>query len=245
MFLNLLVLQFLMINSSFGDPTTPSTSIHAQVKSRANAIISSQINARVKNMPLNEGASFKKNDTLIIFDCTTHLAEYEQAKAQYKAKKINHEANLRLYHYGSTSAVEVANSEAELASAKATMDIKGHIIQFCHIKAPFNGRLVNKKIHQFENVRQGDVLIEILANDDLVVEMIVPSKWLSWLQTGHHFNLSISETNQHYDALVTSIVPKVDAVSQSVKVIAKIEGHHPELISGMSGQAKFKRVKHE
>jgi hypothetical protein len=46
----------------------------------------------------------------------------------------------------------------------------------------------------------------------------------------------IDETGKTYPAKVTRLGAKVDPVSQSVKVVAAIDGSFPELIAGMSGK---------
>jgi hypothetical protein len=68
------------------------------------------------------------------------------------------------------------------------------------------------------------------------VELLVPSRWLSWLKPGVAFTVHIEETDKSYPARVTRLGGRVDPVSQSNKVIGEITGPVIGLMAGMSGQ---------
>ncbi len=70
----------------------------------------------------------------------------------------------------------------------------------------------------------------------LEIEMIVPSRWLSWLKPGDDFKVQIEENGKTYPARVVRLGGRVDPVSQSIKVIGEIAQGAPELMAGMSGQ---------
>jgi multidrug efflux pump subunit AcrA (membrane-fusion protein) len=88
-------------------------------------------------------------------------------------------------------------------------------------------------------VTQGQELISILDDSHLKLELYVPSKWLSWLETGTAFKVQIDETGKTYPATVTALGAKVDPVSHSVEITAEIQGSYAELLAGMSGVARF------
>ena len=67
----------------------------------------------------------------------------------------------------------------------------------------------------------------------------MPSRWLAWLAAGHEFQVAIDETGRRYPATVSALNARVDAVSQSIEIEARIVGKHPELLPGMSGTASF------
>ena len=85
-------------------------------------------------------------------------------------------------------------------------------------------------------VQPGQALLEIIDDSVLELEFIVPSRWLAWLKPGYAFQVRIDETARSYPAKVQRIGARVDPVSQSVKLVAAIDGRFPELIAGMSGQ---------
>ena len=94
-----------------------------------------------------------------------------------------------------------------------------------------------QKAREFQYTTPGQALLDILDNRNLEVELIAPSRWLSWLKTGYGFQVRVEETDKVYPARITRLGGRVDPVSQSIKVIGVITGEAPELTAGMSGRA--------
>lgn len=213
----------------------------AHLQAYTQAQVSSQLDGKIIKTPFRDGQSFKQNDVLIQFECTNFEADLKKAKALVEARRIAYDANLRLKSLGGVGQVELEKTKAELAEAEGDMAIREQAVSYCQIKAPYNGMVVKITVYPFENVRKGDQILEILDNSNLQVEAIVPSDWLVWLNKGVKFDLSINETGKSYPGNVIAIMPKVDSISQSVRILGKIDGQFNELISGMSGKATFKK----
>lgn len=241
--------QFLLATLLIGSVTTAYTaqdqdqeydqSVQAVVKAKQSATLSSQLDGKVEKIHVQEGDSFKKGDVLVAFDCRVHQAELQKAKAQIAAKKSEYYANQRLAKLNAVSNVELANSKSEFEQAQADLDIKSHTVSLCEIIAPFQGNVAKLNVHEHENVQHGQALLEILDNTELNVEAIVPSSWLTWIRAGKTYHLYIEETGREYPVTINKVLPQVDAVSQSVRIIGRIDGNYHELIAGMSGLAKF------
>lgn len=209
------------------------------------AVLSSQISGFIKKLPFREGDSFKKDDVLIEFDCTVHESNYKKAQATVNSSKAMYEANLKLKKLNAISSVELAQSESQYDENRADLRIRKHTVKLCKVVAPFDGKVVQRKVNQFESVQHGQPLIEILDSTELDVEVIVPSSWLSWLKVGDKFTVRLAENEKDYPAKILKILPRIDAVSQSVQLLGTIEGVHSGQVAGMSGQAIFDTVKSE
>jgi len=72
----------------------------------------------------------------------------------------------------------------------------------------------------------------------LELEFLVPSTWLSWLRVGGALRVHIDETRKSYPARFIRMGARVDPVSQSIKVVAEINGKPAELMAGMSGRVQ-------
>ena len=86
-------------------------------------------------------------------------------------------------------------------------------------------------------------MIGMLDNSKIYLELIVPSNWLSWLKKYMHFSVNIAELEQNFSAQVKKIIPKVDPISQTIKIIAEANDTKKQLISGMNGKAYFDKKK--
>jgi multidrug resistance efflux pump len=123
--------------------------------------------------------------------------------------------------------------------AKADASLAQAMVERCVIKAPFSGRVVERKVNRYEYVAEGTPLIEIIDDKNLEVEMILPSSSLVWLKIGHPFSLHVEELGKIFQGKIERIVSKVDPVSQSLKLYGSIDVNVEHLYPGMSGTIKI------
>ena len=213
--------------------------IRALLTPEVESTLSSQIAGRIEKINVRNGERFKQGEPLIEFDCTIQKAQLQKARSELLASRKTHEANLKLQEFKSIGDLDVAISAAEVEKARAEYALVKAQVEMCIIAAPFDGRVVKRIAKPYETVNQGEALIEILDDSELKVELYVPSKWLLWLKDDTEFTVHIDETGKTYAARMTSLGARVDAVSQSIAITATITGNHPELLAGMSGDARF------
>ena len=79
--------------------------------------------------------------------------------------------------------------------------------------------------------------MKIVGAGPLELHMVVPSKWLTWLKPGSQLAFTVDETGSTLQARVLRISGAVDAVSQTVKVIAAVPQSPAGVLPGMSGRA--------
>ncbi len=201
--------------------------------------ISSEIPATIKKINGEPGSYFKKGEPLVIFACETLRAEKRKALAELnEAEKIN-QVNIRLGEFKSISDLEIAVSESRLERARAEVKLWEVRLDKCRINAPFSGRVISRPANPFEYVEPGQPLLELLDHVNLSLQIFVPSSWISRLKTGEEFMVTIDETGKKYEAKIASLGARIDPVSQTIEIRAKIKGRHPELLAGMSGNADF------
>ena len=82
-------------------------------------------------------------------------------------------------------------------------------------------------------------LIEIIGSGILEVQLLVSSKWLSWLVKDYPIQILVDETKKSYDATIEYIGANIDPVSQTIDITAKFLENHDSLLPGMSGTASF------
>jgi len=213
--------------------------IRALLTPEVESTLSSQIAGRIEKINVRNGERFKQGEPLIEFDCTIQKAQLQKARSELLASRKTHEANLKLQEFKSIGDLDVAISAAEVEKARAEYALVKAQVEMCIIAAPFDGRVVKRIAKPYETVNQGEALIEILDDSELKVELYVPSKWLLWLKDDTEFTVHIDETGKTYAAHMTTLGARVDAVSQSIAITATIIGKHPELLAGMSGDARF------
>jgi len=219
--------------------TALSSEFAAVIRSGKSAVLSSQIEGLITEVAFAEGESFEEGDKLMSMDCTMPLAERKKARAHLRFVRQEHEANLLLSKLDSISDVALARSAVEVEKAAVESESTRYKVSQCDLMAPFSGTVVKWHVQQYENAPEKSQILEIVNNVDLRIEFLLPSKHLSRLENQPEFELYVLETDQIYSAEVLRVIPQVDSVSQTVKVIGQITENAETLWSGMSGFARF------
>lgn len=209
--------------------------VRAQLTPVSSTVLASEVAGKVAQFSLKEGNAFQKGETLVMIDCTLHQARLARAFAHSEETAKTYEAHTQLDKLGSITVLEKEISKARFSMAKADVHLAQAIVDRCVIKAPFSGRIIERKIRQYEYVSEGMPLVEILDDKHLEVEMILPSASSVWIKIGHPLSFYNEETATTFKGKVERIVPKVDPVSQSLKIYGSLEQNMALLYPGMSG----------
>lgn len=217
--------------------------IRAQLTPVRYTTVTSELGARVQEIPFREGESFKEGQKLVVFDCATQQAQYSKSKAAMAIAERNYVTNKKLLALGSVGRIEYENSASEYQKAKAEADELVAVVDKCTILAPFNGRVVEQKVRAQQFIQAGQPVLDILDSSALELEFVAPSKWSPWLVEGHQFQVRVDESGKSYPAKITRVGARIDPISQTIKVAAVIDGDYKELSPGMSGTIEIEPPK--
>ena len=215
--------------------------LRASLSARHQVVLSSEVAARVAELPLREGQAFEAGQTLVVFDCAAHRARLNRAQAFRDRARAQAAAAQRLDRSGVNSRLEVEVALAEAAAAEAELAAARVPVERCTVPAPYAGRVVELRVAAHQFVPEGGALLEIVDRGRLDVEIIAPSAWLAWIRPGHPFVLRIDETGRDYAARVERLSARVDPVSQTFKIHGRLEESHADLLPGMSGAVQIAR----
>lgn len=211
--------------------------IRAQLTPRQYTTLSSEMSGRIDHLNAKVGAHFQKAEVLIEFDCALQRAQDARARAAQLQAEKTYTIDQRLVALKSMGQLELDVAGAEVQKAKADVAASEAVMSKCTIAAPFAGVTAEQKVHEFQYTTPGQALLDILDDHGLEIELIAPSRWLSWLKPGYLFNIHIDETDKTYPARITRLGGRVDPISQSIKIIGELTTDAPELMAGMSGRA--------
>ncbi len=218
---------------------TDTASIRLLLVAHRETVISSRFFSTIKKIHVKESDGFNKGNPLVTFDCSELNAQKKVALTKLKLQKITNIANLELHKEKIVGSLEKDLSAIKVEEANASVAVIDARLKNCRITSPFSGQVVELHAHDYETLQPGDPIMLIQSSDDFEIHMHVPSKWLSDIKPGTKFEAAIEETGKSYQGLVTSVGARVDSVSRTVKIYARLEGNYPELLPGMSGFAKF------
>lgn len=219
---------------------TPETwQVRALLAAERETVLSSRISGYIERMTVSLSDRFVRGQVLVSMACSIQKAEVAKAKAELRDSEHNLSVQNQLEALKSGSSVATNLAVTNVEKARADLDIKRAIVEMCVIKAPYKGRVVERTANAYQTVTQGQPLMEILDDSSLEIRLITPSRWLGWLKPGMVFTLHLDETQKTYPSQITKIGARIDPASQSINLVGRINGTHPELIAGMSGMAHF------
>jgi len=216
--------------------------VRGALRARNAAVLSTDLSARVKKVNFLEGQRFKKNAVLVSFDCTKVKAQSAAAWSAYEARRHTYSMNQLLAKRRAIGSNEVAVSKAEMNQAAAQGKAADALGKDCVIRAPYSGIVVEKDIQAHETSVPGQPLMRIVGTGQLDIELIIPSRWMAWIKTGYKFEFAVDETRRVYPAVISRLGGAVDPESQTVKAFGQLVKQNKQLLSGMSGTAKFRPV---
>jgi membrane fusion protein, multidrug efflux system len=222
-------------------PTTTATAnpVRVLLVPDKETTIASTMAARIITFNGTLGQSFRAGDTLVAFDCEEALARVEMSKAELSGAIEQHEAKVKMQGLEQASDVEVALAASASNKAKAQLNLNQAQVGQCKIYAPWAGRVAKANVKNHMTVTPGQPLMELVNSGPLKLKMNLPSSMLASTKVGTKFNIIIDETAQTYQASVSAINSRVDPVSQTVEIEAKLLKSYKELLAGMSGVASF------
>lgn len=217
----------------------PAPEVRALVVARNKAVLSSRIAATVNTLSVELGSRFKRGQVLVEFDCRRELADVAIAEAERDRalKVLQSKQELKALKAASDIDVDIAvadHKQAEGNLQKARAEVSG-----CKVVAPYDGVVVKKAINRYEHAGLGDALLEVVSTSDLQVEALVPSTSIARFPANARFNVLIDETGKQYSAIVDRLVPIVDPVSQTIRIVGHFERTDSLLVPGMSGKVQL------
>jgi len=213
--------------------------VRGRLLARRFTTVSSEIAAKISTLAVQDGDRFRTGDPLLLLDCAVQHAQHDEVAAALRAATATRQVNQRLHQLNSAGELEVELALAEEAKARARLSAAKAILSKCRIDAPFDGKVADLKVQALQYVQPGQPLLDLVDDTGFEVELIAPSRWLSWLVTGQVFQIAIDETARSYAAKVLRIGGRIDSVSETIKVYGEILKPAPELVPGMSGAVKF------
>ena len=223
-------------------PETENTAARApsvQVTAPISAQISASMSGQLETFPFRDGDHFHKGDVLAAFRCGQQKATLAHAHAEYIKRHGLLDVQNKMKALGQWSVSDLRSAAADERAANADLEMASAVVAQCIVEAPFDGRVSNTMVHNYQYLSAGTPMLEILDDTSLELSMIVSSMELRHLEPGTPFKVHILETDATYPATVSRISGKVDPVSKTIKVYGRLTHPAPDLLPGMTGEARF------
>ena len=210
--------------------------------------IASSSDGIVKNIFFNIWQKVKKGQKLLSVDSDLLLQDItiKQSKitdAQYTLERQKNELeryksllqsqSISIQQYENLQ-YEFKSQEARITALKAELEISKTMLKHKTIYAPFDGIIVDQKIHIGEWVQVGQAICQILNSKDTEVIIDTPSAVAKNLKPNQKVSLLID--SKTYNGIITAIIPKADMLSRTFPVHISLS-NDGSFLDGMAAQA--------
>ena len=224
------------------------------VTSASDAALSGQIQGLVATVQVDAGDRVKAGQALLTLDSTLaelalrrSAAAVQEAETRLaEARRLRDEAR-PLAQNGSLPQSEYATrqGDAELADAVLTRLRAEHAEQVellarHQLKAPFDGVIRQRLAAPGEWITPGQAVFELVATDDLRIEVQVPQQSYAALRDVQNATVVIDALpGQSLSGQVDARVAALNAQARSFLVRVVLDDAHADVVPGMSARVRF------
>jgi len=220
--------------------------IAASVTAKQASIISSRLLARIDDISVRAGDTVKEGQLLIKLEQSDLQSQVLQAKeqvnvilARHVEAKKNYQRSKEVHSQKLISDVELDKSKAdfdalsaEVSTAKQAFKQAKTTLSYTELRAPMNGRVVDRFAEPGNTAQPGKKLLSIYNPLSLRVEGQVREALALTLTQGQTIEVQLPTFDKTLQAQIEEIVPAANTGSRSFLVKASIK-YQEQLLPGM------------
>ncbi len=130
---------------------------------------------------------------------------------------------------------EIERAIAQQESAKAALAEVQTLLTYTEIYAPFDGKLIKKKVDIGDMASPGQALFLVETNQQPEFHVYLSESISPHVKQGQEFNVRIDALNRSFTAKLREITPKSDAGTRTVLVKLRLPPD-PQLVNGLFGR---------
>jgi RND family efflux transporter MFP subunit len=192
------------------------------------------IGGKIERINFSVGSYVKERDIVVEFDTYNPSIQYEQAKATYENLKKNYERIKVLLQAGETSQSNFEAIETQYLVAKRNYESAK---QTLFIEAPFDGVIVDMKVHPGDNVKSEAPLFTISQINKMRSKIWVSENELNKFKKG--MKVTTEFNGEKFIGRVVEISMAKDPTMQAFFVEVEFDNPRGVLKSGVTTEIKI------
>ncbi|WP_372841064.1 efflux RND transporter periplasmic adaptor subunit [Phaeovulum sp.] len=209
------------------------------------ATVTADVSGRIIEVILTPNAEVKQGDVLVQLDARVAQLTLETAQSALEQATATVERYERLQESGNLTVSDVTLSDARLAQrqAEATVAQAELALEDLTIRAPISGRIGLSDVNVGDYLNANTAIVTIDDSGALLVEFELPERSVSLLALGREVTLETpSLTGRFFKGEITAFDSRIDEVTRSVTVQARVENPDGMLWPGMTFTAQVSTI---
>lgn len=199
------------------------------------AVIAARADSTLLPYRFKLGETFRAGDVIVTLDDSRYKLEAKRASEQYDFALAVYEDKKQLREKNFTSDFELKKADFDRQTAETNLAIAKLNLSYCTVKAPFAGKIVEIKTHEFETVRSGQPLFRLIDDNQLLAVMNVPEDDTRLTMVGSLVKIAVSGGRQ-VSGQVYEVTPQADHRTGTVRIRVLINNADGKLHPGMTGE---------
>ncbi len=162
-------------------------------------------------------------------------AKLKQAESLVRQREIEYEAARQLAGKGFQTESKKAEAEANLSSARASLEAIRVDLGRTTIEAPFDGVIETRSVEVGDYVQVGDEIAVVADFDPIVVTIQVSEREISRVDAGVTAEIQMLDGQTHF-GLVRRIAPTADSATRTFEVELEVANQGDRLLDGMTAK---------
>lgn len=211
-------------------------SIEAIGTARANeqVLITSKSSDLVEQISFHDGQLVKQGDVLVRLNNQEELAKVSELEANLSESMAQLKRFQDLLYSKATSKSLVDQQEAKTKAIAAQLQSARTKLNDLSIKAPFDGVLGFREVSLGAYINTGSVITSLDDLSLIKVDFNLPERFLPTIKVGQTITaLNLAYKNQQFIGNISSIDTRINPVTRTLKVRAKIPNENLALRPGM------------
>jgi membrane fusion protein (multidrug efflux system) len=205
------------------------------IGSDENIEVVSELNARVLELPFQEGQRLETGAMIARLDDREFGPEAERSQAERDQAKANLDRKKKLAADGAISPQELEDAQTSLQVAEAVAALARARLEKTRIRAPFPGLVGVRRVSRGAYMREGQVITDLTRVDEMKVTFSAPERYAKALRPGIDVELRTPAfPGEVFVGKLSVVDPVVDPDTRTLRLVARIPNQGVRLRPGMS-----------
>jgi membrane fusion protein (multidrug efflux system) len=205
------------------------------IGSDENIEVVSELNARVLELPFQEGQRLETGAMIARLDDREFGPEAERSQAERDQAKANLDRKKKLAADGAISPQELEDAQTSLQVAEAVAALARARLEKTLIRAPFPGLVGVRRVSRGAYMREGQVITDLTRVDEMKVTFSAPERYAKALRPGIDVELRTPAfPGEVFVGKLSVVDPVVDPETRTLRLVARIPNQGVRLRPGMS-----------
>lgn len=210
------------------------------VEASGTTTVISRVPGTLTALPVKEGQSVTKGETLAIIESQSAVSAYETAKASLAQAEDGWARVNKVYETGTVTEAKYIEIKTKLEQARAAEAAARNTLEECTVKAPFSGIVEDISLSVGVQTNPGEAIMKIIDVSKPEIHFPLPENEYSNLRIGAGANVVIPATGRVFEAALVAKGAVASRLSHSYDCTLSVNGDLRGVMPGMVCKVYFK-----